>query len=49
MSLRVVKSELRRVTQILEKGLRSRKIDVDLGLRLLDLARGTRLLVRGQR
>jgi YVTN family beta-propeller protein len=46
LSLKIVKTELRQITQILEKGLRKGKIAADVGLRLLDLARGTRALAR---
>jgi hypothetical protein len=42
-----VKRELGQVEKILEKGLRHRRIGVDVGLRLLDLARGARALARG--
>ncbi len=47
-SLRGVKGELRQVTRILEKGLRNGSIAADVGLRLLDLGRGARTLVRKQ-
>jgi YVTN family beta-propeller protein len=46
LSLKVVKAELGKITRILEKGLRRGKIGGDVGLRLLDLARGTGALAR---
>jgi hypothetical protein len=48
-SLRDAGGELSLLARILQKGVRGGRIEVDGGLRLLDLGRGTRTLVRDAR
>jgi YVTN family beta-propeller protein len=47
--LRDASGELSLLARILQTGIRGRRIEVDTGLRLLDLDRGTRTLVRNAR
>jgi len=48
-SLREAKADLGDVSRVFQSLVRSGKIEVDVGLQLLDLSRGTRALMRGQR